>query len=182
MKKVLVFASGNGSNFQAIVEYFKNKDAQKGGDKRVVFELLVDKENCYACTRAENLGIKYHYVPFNETENFLKNADYSLYVLAGYMRILPAAVLNYGTFINIHPSLLPKYKGKNAIEQAYNEREKECGVSVHYVNEEVDSGEIIEQQAIEILPDISLEELEKMVHGVEHKIYPRVIEKVLFGG
>ena len=171
-KKILIFASGNGSNFQAIVEQLKDED--------VLFELLVDKENCFARERAKNLGIKCHYVPFKETVDFLKTAGkYDLYVLAGYMRILPKEVLDFGTFINIHPSLLPKYKGVNAIGQAYSAGEKECGVSVHYVCEEVDSGDIIKQATLPILEGMSLEELETEVHKLEHLVYPEVIKNLL---
>lgn len=172
MKKVLVFASGNGSNFQAIIEYFK--------DKGMTFELLTDKENCYAIERAKNLGIKHYFVPFKQTEEFLKSVPkYDLYVLAGYMRVLPKSVLDVGDFINIHPSLLPKFKGLDAIKQAYDAGESECGVSVHYVNEEVDSGEIIEQKTTKILPGMSLDELETAVHKIEHEMYPRVLEGIL---
>ena len=174
MKNVLVFASGSGSNFQAIVEYFKGKDVE--------FELLTDKENCYAIERAKNLGVKHYFVPFKQTEEFLKSkAKYDLYVLAGYMRVLPPKVLENRMFVNIHPSLLPKFKGLDAIGQAYRAGESECGISVHYVNEEVDSGQIIEQRATKILPGMSLDELETAVHKIEHEIYPKVLERILIG-
>ncbi|MDR1327365.1 MAG: phosphoribosylglycinamide formyltransferase, partial [Heliobacteriaceae bacterium] len=138
MKKILIFASGNGSNFQAIAEYLLPKGIE--------IELLTDKEGCYACKRAEKLGIKAHFVLFGQTLEFLKDREYDLYVLAGYMRILPPQVLENRAFVNIHPSLLPKYKGMDAIKQAFDAGETECGVSVHYVTEEVDAGEIIEQK------------------------------------
>jgi len=169
MKKILVFASGNGSNFQAIAEYLMPKGIE--------IELLTDKEDCYACQRAAKLGIKTHFVPFQQTEEFLKSRKYDLYVLAGYMRILSPKVLENRTFINIHPSLLPKYKGMDAIKQAFAAGEAECGVSVHYVNEEVDSGEIIEQRRIKVCSN--LEETEAAVHRLEHEIYPQIVERLL---
>lgn len=172
MKKILIFASGSGSNFEAIVKHF-------GGNCAYCFELLTDKENSGAIERAKRLGVKFHHVKFKNTFEFLLNKKYDLYVLAGYMRILPEDVLKLGTFINIHPSLLPKFKGINAIEQAYNAGESKAGVSVHYVVGEVDSGEIIEQESVEIKSDMTLEELECEIHKIEHKIYPNVIERIL---
>ena len=109
----------------------------------------------------------------------LKNNKFDLYVLAGYMRILPQEVLNLGTFVNIHPSLLPKFKGKNAIKRAFLSGEKETGVSIHYVIKEVDSGEIIAQQKCKIEPFMTLFELEEKIHKMEHKLYPKVIEELL---
>ena len=84
--------------------------------------------------------------------------------------------------VNCHGALLPKYRGLMPSFWTLLNREPLGGVSVHYVNEEVDSGEVIEQRVIEILPDMSLEELKKAVHRVEHQMYPKVIEKILFGG
>lgn len=177
MKKILIFASGSGSNFQAIVEHFKDKLSKYN----IEFELLCNKKDAFVFERAKNLNIKSHFVPFAETKAFLTDNKYDLYILAGYMRVLPQEVLDFGTFINIHPSLLPKFKGLNAIEQAYNADEKEAGVTVHYVNHLVDSGEILEQKSIEIREGMSLEELESEIHKIEHEIYPRVIEKLLCG-
>lgn len=177
MKKVLIFASGNGSNFEAIVEYFKNEIS----DGAICFELLTDKENAGAIERAMRLGVKHYFVRFKDTHGFLKDKDYDLYILAGYMRILPENVLNLGTFINIHPSLLPKFKGLNAIEQAYDANEIETGVSVHFVVPEVDSGEIIMQKSVEIKSNMTLEQLEIEVHKIEHEIYPKVIKEMLTG-
>ena len=169
MKKVLVFASGSGSNFQALAEYLMPRGIE--------IELLTDKEGFYACERAKKLGIKTHFVPFLKTEEFLKGREWDLYVLAGYMRVLPAKVLEGRTFVNIHPSLLPKYKGVQAIKQAFEAGEAECGVSVHYVVEEVDSGEILEQRSIKVCSN--LEETEAAIHKLEHEMYPRIIEKLL---
>ncbi len=173
-KRVLIFASGSGSNFEAIIEYFR-------GDTSISFELLTDKEGAGAIERAKRLGVKYHYVKFADTCKFLtdRRGEFDLFVLAGYMRILPEDVLALGTFINIHPSLLPKYKGTHSIERAFEARESETGVSVHFVVPEVDSGEIIIQKAVSIERGMALETLEAAVHKVEHEIYPPVIEKIL---
>lgn len=172
MKKIIVFGSGNGSNFQSIVEYFKNKDVE--------FVCVSNKQDAFILQRAKLLGIKHFYVPYADTYKFLEDQICDLVILAGYMRILPANVLKLHTFINIHPSLLPAYKGKDAIKRAFDAKENLTGVSVHYVNEEVDSGEIIVQQSLEIRREESLLELESRIHNIEHYIYPRVIDRVLF--
>lgn len=171
MKKILIFASGNGSNFEAIVKYFLNKDLK--------IELLCNIDEAGVLKRAKNLNIKSHLVRFAQTYNFLADKKFDLYVLAGYMRILPRGILNFGTFINIHPSLLPQFKGADAIKRAFMSGVKETGVSVHYVSEEVDSGEIIAQQKCRIAPDMTLQDLENKIHQIEHCLYPKVIEGLL---
>lgn len=171
MKKILIFASGNGSNFEAIVKYFLNKDLK--------IELLCNIDEAGVLKRAKNLNIKSHLVRFAQTYNFLADKKFDLYVLAGYMRILPRGILNFGTFINIHPSLLPQFKGADAIKRAFMSGVKETGVSVHYVSEEVDSGEIIAQQKCRIDPDMTLQDLENKIHQIEHCLYPKVIEGLL---
>lgn len=172
MKTVAIFASGNGSNFEAIIEYFKGND--------ITFVLISDIENSYVRERAKKLGVMDYYVRFTDTYNFLQENKFDLCVLAGYMRILPKEVLELCEFINIHPSYLPEFKGKNSIQRAYDSGSEYSGVTIHYVNEEIDSGEEIFQIKIPILPEMTFFELERKVHSVEHYIYPRVIEKLLF--
>jgi len=176
MKKVAVLGSGNGSNFQAIVEYFRTSTYS------IEFHCVSNKKDAYILERAKNLGIKSHFVEFKNNRDFLAENNYDLIVLAGYMRILPSEIVNNHKIINIHPSLLPKFKGMNSIEEAYNAKVPKTGVTVHYVDEGVDTGAVIEQVEIDIMPDITIEELEKKVHEAEHKLYPSVIEKILFGG
>lgn len=171
MKKVAVFGSGNGSNFQAIVEYFR--------EKPVIFTAISDKESSYFLKRAKNLDIKNFYLPFEKTAEFLNNNDFDLIVLAGYMRILPKSAIT-SKMINIHPSLLPELKGLNAIRRAYQGNYKITGISVHYVNDEVDSGEIIAQIPVKIEENEKLEELECRIHKLEHILYPHVIDHLLF--
>lgn len=175
MKKVAVFGSGNGSNFEAIVQYFKDKK-----DKEIEFTCISDKKDSFILERARNHSIKSYYVPFKETCSFLKEHHFDLIVLAGYMRILPKEVVELANFINIHPSLLPLYKGKDAIKRAYEDKVETTGVTVHYVNEEVDSGDIIKQVSVLIEEGMSLSMLETKIHEIEHKIYPLVIDQILF--
>lgn len=174
LAKILIFASGNGSNFEAIINYFRK-------DNSFHFELLTDIKNAGVIERAKKLGVKWHYVSFKDTYDFLsaRKGEFDLCVLAGYMRILPEKVLNLGKFINIHPSLLPKFKGMNAIEQAYVSGDKETGVTVHFVTSEVDSGEIIVQKTVNIADNMTLDALEAIIHKVEHEIYPAAIQRVL---
>ena len=172
MKKIIVFGSGNGSNFEVIIKYFQNKEVE--------FICVSDKKDAYILERAKKLRIKSFYVPFKETYDFLKAQKYDLIVLAGYMRILPSETVKLGGMINIHPSLLPNYKGKDVIKKAYDAGEKFTGVTVHWVNEDVDSGAIIAQTQVNIEENMSLSKLEEEVHKVEHRLYPRVIEHLLF--
>ena len=171
MTRIAIFASGNGSNFEAIIKYFKNSTIE--------FICVSDNPEAYVLKRAKRLNIKSYYVKHENTLAFLRKNKFDLIVLAGYMRILPEDVLKTGTFINIHPSLLPEFKGKNAIERAFGAKVKKTGVTVHYVSKEVDSGEIIAQETVEISSDMTLEELEYQIHKTEHKLLPKTIEKLI---
>ena len=167
-KKLLIFASGKGTNFEAIVKYFENSD--------IIIELLSDKKDAPVLQKAKKYNIKSYFVEFKNIEEFLKNKNYDLYILAGFMRILPEEVINKGKFLNIHPSLLPEYKGKNAILNTYKNNDK-AGISIHYATRDVDSGGIIFQREIENYK--TLDELEEKIHKLEHKFYPEIIENEL---
>ncbi|MFH0702337.1 MAG: phosphoribosylglycinamide formyltransferase [bacterium] len=186
VKRIAVFGSGNGSNFEAIVKYFLNKDKNRATpytnpilNKNVEFICISDKKDSYILERAKKFNIKSYYVPFSETYNFLQEQKFDLVVLAGYMRILPKEVIKLAKIINIHPSLLPAFKGKDAIKKAYDARVKVTGVTVHFVNEEVDSGLIIAQEPVLIEENMSISELEENIHKTEHKLYPLVIDKLI---
>lgn len=174
MKKIAVMGSGNGSNFEAIVKYFAQKP-----EMGVDITCLSDNVNAYILERAKNLGIKYKYLPFEQNCAYFAVNNFDLIVLAGYMRILPDDVLNLGKFINIHPSLLPAFKGKDAIYRAYEAGVKVSGVTVHHVTSELDGGKIIAQYPVLIGNLTHFDEFEKEIHNVEHKLYPIVIEKLL---
>lgn len=170
-KKIVVMGSKNGSNFQAIAEYFKDKD--------VDITCVSDIPDSKILKRAEKLGIKNHFIPYEENENFFKKNSFDLGVLAGYMRILNKQTLDLCKFINIHPSLLPSFSGKNAIEKAFKAGVKVSGVTIHHVTKDVDKGRIIAQYPVFIDVTTSLEDFEKEIHNVEHKLYPFVVESVL---
>jgi len=187
MKKIIVFGSGNGSNFQAIVEYFRKR--------RLPVEIsFVFCENPKAkiIERAKFLGIKTiieDYKKFQSRKDFderimkiLDSFDFDLLILAGYMKILSKDIVKKYKYkiVNIHPSLLPAFPGLNAIEKAYRYGVKYTGITIHYVDEGIDTGPIIEQVAVRIKDGESLEELEERIHRIEHHFYPRTIEKLLF--
>lgn len=180
-KKLAVMGSGNGSNFDAIVKHFKALKQTLNEEFWSGLEILCisDNKDAKILKRAKKLGIKEIYLPYEENEDFFRTNKFDLIALAGYMRILTPETLKNGRFINIHPSLLPAFKGKNAILRAYEAGVKVSGVSVHCVNETIDGGKIIAQYPVFINEDMSFAEFEEAIHATEHNLYPVVIEKVM---
>ncbi len=187
MKSIAVLASGNGSNFQAIVE------AVKKGEIKANLKLLVSDNPCaYCLERAVKAKVKVFIVDrrdFLSKRDFeeqivrkLKSEKIDLVVLAGFMRILsPYFVRQYkNKILNIHPALLPAFKGARAIEDAFKYGVKVTGVTVHFVDEEVDHGPIILQEALKIYEKDTLKSLEQRVHRLEHKLYPQALRLALF--
>jgi phosphoribosylglycinamide formyltransferase-1 len=173
MKKLAIMGSGNGSNFEAIARYLQ-------GRNDIEITCLCNVKDAYIFERAEILGIKSQHVPFNESFEYFSQNKFDLIVLAGYMRILPENVLKImGDVINIHPALLPSFKGKDAIKDAFEFGAKVSGVTIHYVVPEVDSGKIIAQYPVFIDNSMHFDEFEAQIHNIEHKLYPIVVEKVL---
>lgn len=176
MKKLAIMGSGNGSNFEAIVKWFRGKCENKD----VEITCLSDVEDAFILKRAEKLNIKHQYLPQENNLEYFKENKFDLVALAGYMQILPENVLNeMGKIINIHPSLLPSFKGKDAIKQAFLAGVKISGITIHYVEKDIDAGKIIAQYPIFIANGAHLDEVEAEIHDIEHKLYPIVIEKVL---
>lgn len=181
MKNIAVFASGTGSNFEQIVTR---------GISGARISLLVTDKICNALTIAHRHAIPA--VTFErkdfETKTAMEEAiirvleerRIDLIVLAGYMRLLsPPFVHRYeNRIINIHPSLLPLYKGKHAIQQALEDGRKLYGVTVHYVNEGMDDGQIIEQVRV-VYDGLDIEQLESRVHEAEYELYTRVIQHLV---
>ena len=183
--KIAVFASGYGSNFEVIAR------AAKAGEIPAEVVLLVcDKAEARACQIAEQMNIPMfvfsakEYTSKAEYEAAIvercKQAGVELICLAGYMRIVGETLLNAynGLIINLHPALLPSFKGAKAIEQAFEYGVKIFGATIHYVDESLDGGKIIAQRAVEYDGD-SLEEITAMVHKVEHQLYIETIKKIL---
>jgi len=164
--------SGNGTNFENILRTC-NKDE--------VVLMIYNKKNCGARKRAAKFGIPHCYINAKEEDNMIelfKTWRVDLIVLAGYMRIIKNPAAFPAPMINVHPSLLPKYKGLNVVEAAMEAGEKVTGCTVHYVNEELDGGDIIMQSEVPILPEDSVESLTKAIQRKEYAILPMAIEHV----
>ena len=166
--------SGNGTNFENIVRTCK--------DDEVVI-MIHNKEKCGAAKRADKLGIPHCTIKSVDEDQIIKLFEawrVDLIVLAGWMRIISPKLIEAfpGKIINLHPSMLPKYKGLNAIERALDSGDEMTGVSVHYVNEELDGGEVILQSEVPILPHDTIESLTKVIQQREYEILPRAIEYV----
>ncbi|MDD4954174.1 MAG: phosphoribosylglycinamide formyltransferase [Candidatus Omnitrophica bacterium] len=179
---IAVFASGRGTNFSAVVR------AVKAGKIKANLALLVcDNPGAQVVGRARRAGIKIALVTRKELsakeefENkiiaYLQECKIDLIVLAGFMCLLSSAfVRRYsGRIINIHPSLLPSFKGVQGIKDAFDYGSKVTGVTVHFVDEKMDHGPIILQGAVRIEENDTLESLEVKIHRLEHKLYPEAI-------
>lgn len=187
-KRIAIFASGSGTNMENIAKRVK------AGELECEIALLVcDCPGARVIERAVQYGIEIFTI---ERKNFpLKEAfetaindrliekKIEAIFLAGYMKILgPALVRGWKwRILNIHPSLLPKFPGAHAIQDAFQAKEKETGVTVHFVDEGVDTGPVILQRRVQIFPEDSLETLEARVHAAEYELYPEAIRLFLSG-
>ena len=175
--KLGVMCSGSGTNFENIVRTCRFDE---------VVLMIYNKKGCGALKKAAKFGIPHCYVDSkDETKiiNEFKWAGVDLIVLAGWMRIITPKLIDAfpNKIINIHPSLLPKYKGLNVIERALDSDDVFTGCTVHYVTEELDSGDIICQRKVPIYDDDTVEALTKRIQREEHCILPRAIENVKYG-
>ncbi len=180
---IAVFISGRGSNLKSIVRYsLKNKTLYK------VKVVISNKQKATGLLIAKKMRIESYYVDLTKSKklgkrvlNILRKNDIKLVCLAGFMKILPAYfVKSYkGKIINIHPSLLPKYKGLNTHKRVIENNEKYTGCTIHYVNRFLDSGKIICQRKVKITKKDNKRSIEKKVLKIEHKMYPKIIDKIL---
>ena len=167
--RIGVMCSGNGSNFENIVHSCP--------DHEVVL-MVYNKKKAKAKKRADRLDIKSCYTKDEDEIIALFNVyEVDLVVMAGWMRIVSKKFCDAfaGRLINLHPSLLPKYKGLNAVEQALKAGDSETGGSVHWVTAQLDSGDVIKQQTVPILPDDTPESLQRAIQQAEHYLLPLVI-------
>ena len=179
MKTVAVLASGSGSNFQAIAE---------GLPVSLVFS---DHRDAYVLERAKQLGVPAVAFELKEFDTkaayetalvqLLDQHEIDLVVLAGYMKIVHETFLKAyrGRLINIHPAYLPEFPGAHAIQDAWEAGVAESGVTIHWVNEEVDGGRIIIQERVERLESDTIETFEARIHQVEHRLYPQVVAELI---
>tara|TARA_Y100001951_G_scaffold90722_1_gene84106 strand:+ start:591 stop:1124 length:534 start_codon:yes stop_codon:yes gene_type:complete len=169
-----VMCSGNGTNFENIVRTCRFDE---------VVLMIHNKKDCGALNRAAKFGINHCYVSHKNEKEMIKlfevyNVD--LIVLAGYMRVIKNPSAFPAPIINVHPSLLPKYKGLHAVEQAMEAGDPVTGCTVHYVNEELDGGEVIIQSEVPILPEDNVKSLTKAIQRTEYAILPAAIEHVKY--
>jgi len=183
-----VLASGRGGNLKAIIEAVK-----KGTIKAHLKAVISDKKDAYALEHASQAGIPAVYIDpkdFQDRESFdravierLREFKIDFIVLAGYMRLLSGYFIRQypDKVLNIHPSLLPAFKGTHAIKDAFDHGVKVTGPTVHFVNEEMDAGAIILQEPVRVDPKDTLESLEEKIHQAEHRIYPQAIDLFVRG-
>ena len=175
MKKIAVFASGNGSNFQVIAEEFP------------VEFVFSDHRDAYVLKRADKLGVKSYAFELREFDSkvayeqaivdLLEAQQIDLVCLAGYMKIVGPTLLSAyeGRIINIHPAYLPEFPGAHGIEDAWQDGVSESGVTIHWVDSGVDTGKIIKQVRVPRLADDTIESFDARIHEAEYKLYPEVL-------
>lgn len=185
MKKIAIFASGTGSNFQALAEAI-----QTGTLHAEICVLVCDRPGASVIEKANVLGVnsfvfnpKQYVVKADfesEIVSLLQGLQVDYIVLAGYMRLIGHTLLHAfkDRIINIHPSLLPSFPGKDAIGQAMEAGVSKTGVTIHYVDEGMDTGPIIAQKEITINIDDSQEDVEQKVHEVEHRFYAETLQQL----
>jgi len=183
MKKFAVFVSGLGTNLQAIIDNVKSEYIK--ADLSIV---ISDNPDAYALTRAENEGVEsavFNPNEFKDKSSFeasilekLDEKNIDFIVLAGFMRVLSKNFVNKYPYkiLNIHPALLPAFKGAHAIKDAFDANVPTTGTTTHFVTKDVDSGPIILKKEIPIEKNDSLETLEEKIHRIEHQIYPETIK------
>ena len=184
--KIAIFASGSGTNAEEIIKYFKDHKSIS------VSLILSNNPKAYVLKRAENHRIPHYvfsrHVFYKEkiVDEVLRLNGIDFIVLAGFMWLIPERfVKNYPSkMVNIHPALLPKYGGKGMYgsfvhEAVIKNKEKESGITIHWVNEAYDEGNIIFQTKCKVDPSDSAEDVANKVHKLEYEHYPRVIEKAI---
>lgn len=186
MINIAVFASGNGSNFSALVAA-----SRKGRLKARIALLVCDNPGAGVLARARRAGVRSVVIERSACKNRadfearitqqLRRAGIRYLALAGFMRMLsPAFVRRYkNRIVNIHPALLPAFKGAHGLKEAFDYGVKVTGVTVHFVDERMDHGPIILQQALQINSGETLACLEERIHRLEHRLYPAALQRVI---
>ena len=186
---IAVFVSGNGTNLQALID--AEKKGGLGGGKIAL--VVCDKPGAFALERAKKAGIETYLQEasrYKSREEYdrdvikkLKEKDISLVVLAGFMRILSDGFVDEyeNRVLNIHPALLPSFKGEHGIKDAFDYGVKVTGVTVHFVDKELDAGPVILQKCVTVEPGDTLDSLEEKIHALEHELYPEAV-RLFVGG
>ena len=185
-KNIVIFSSGNGTNAHAIINHFKDSEIAQVG------LVVSNKGDAPVLMKASQSGVpimildKKEYFATKELVEFLQKEKTDLIVLAGFMLLVPDTLTKAfpNKIVNIHPALLPAYGGKGMYghhvhEAVIKNKEKESGITIHYVNEKYDEGKIILQEKCKIEESDTPETLAQKIHIIEHKLYPVVIEKLM---
>ena len=186
MKKIAVFASGNGTNAERIMEHFS---ANIEVDIKLI---LTNNHKAGVLQRAQKHDVqsiifsKDEFYHTDKVATTLKENEIDFVVLAGFLWLIPASILQAFPrhIINIHPALLPKYGGKGMYGHHVHEavianKETQSGITIHYVNENYDEGNIIFQATCEVLKDDTADSLATRIHKLEHRHFPHVIDKLI---
>ncbi len=181
--KVSVFISGRGTNLNSLINFSKRKNS------RIKIVLIItNNKNAKGIYFAKKNKIKFLFVNYKNKNNAedkilinLKNHNINFICLAGFMKILSKKIINIykNRILNIHPSLLPRYKGLNTHKRVIKNKEKFTGCTVHLVNAKLDSGKIILQKKVKILKNDNENSLSKRVLKIENLIYPKAIKKFI---
>jgi phosphoribosylglycinamide formyltransferase-1 len=185
MKKIriAVFASGSGSNAENIVQYFSVNESV------IIDSIWTNNPNSFVLERAKRMNIKSFIFTREEFKNSdkvlneLQKREIDLIVLAGFLWLIPQNLIRQFKIVNIHPALLPKYGGKgmfgmNVHNAVVENKETETGISIHYVNEKYDDGEIIFQAKCEVKPEDTPQDVASKVHELEYHYFPKIIGQV----
>jgi phosphoribosylglycinamide formyltransferase-1 len=185
-KKIIVFASGSGSNAENIIRYFKASGTAE------VAAVMSNKPLAKVLNRAQKLNVtalhfdRDAFYNTNDVLHILEDINPDLIVLAGFLWLFPSSILERfpNKVINLHPALLPKFGGKgmfgdNVHQAVLDNKEKETGITIHYVNKKYDDGQIIFQKAFPISSEETLKSLTEKIHELEHRHFPKVIENLL---
>lgn len=186
MNRIAIFASGSGTNAENIINFFKESK------KNEISLIFSNNKNAYVIQRAINHGIKHGIftrTEFYETHNILEilqKEQVDFIVLAGFLWLIPEYLIEAypNRIINIHPALLPKYGGKgmygmNVHKAVIENKEKETGITIHYVNKEYDKGNIIFQAKCPVLPGDKPDDIAKKVHSLEYAHFPKIIKNIV---
>lgn len=181
-KSIVVLISGSGSNFQAILDH-----CQQGSINGQIVAVISNRDDAFGLKRAEMAGIPSHFIDHKAFEgrdefdqsliDLIDQYQPDLIVLAGFMRILSAKFVRHyqARLFNIHPSLLPRYKGLNTHQRVLEAGDPEHGCSVHFVTEELDGGPLVIQAKTDVNTADTIESLQNRVHALEHQIYPLAV-------
>ncbi|VDG18872.1 phosphoribosylglycinamide formyltransferase [Lactiplantibacillus mudanjiangensis] len=189
LKKIAVFASGNGTNFVALQQAIIDRSIPAE-----ITLLVCDQSLAPVIKKAQDLQVPVLVVNFHDYATktaaeqiiltALQRAQVEVILLAGYMRIIGATLLTAypHRILNIHPALLPKFPGRHGIEDAFQAGVSETGVTIHYIDAGVDTGQVIDQRVVPVLSTDTIESLATRIHTVEHQFYPDVLQSLINEG